>query len=358
MAAPNSPPISVIMPMRDAATYLRPAVESILAQTFKDFELIVVNDHSEDASESIVKDFDDPRIRLHPNTGPSGVAHAFNAGLEAARGSYVARMDADDISVPHRLQTQFTFLGRHPEAEIAGAGISLLDPSGRLHKDRSIRPSLPMHVRWSLLFYCCLAFPTVIARRQTLLDLGGCDPQYSPSDDYDLWIRAVEAGVAVTNIPDVLLNYRINPTGLSHSPQSKMNNISISLSQAALTRFLGPDEPVQLKTLQVLRDPVRLRGEDDAEGAVREAVRLLERTIQVLEDHDVDRESLRTINKHAADYANRLLLYALTMSPRSSFAAVRGSNLLTASGLASYAGRAAARRAAAVVANPRAKGVS
>lgn len=358
MAPSNTPPLSVIMPMRDAAAHLRPAIESILGQTFKDFELIVVNDHSEDDSESIVQSFGDPRIRLEPNKGPSGVAYAFNAGLENARGSYVARMDADDISLPHRLETQLAYLCRHPEVEIAGAGISLLDPSGRLYKDRSIRPSLPTHVRWSLLFYSCLAFPTLIARRETLLDLGGCDPQYSPSDDYDLWIRAVEAGITVTNVPDVLLNYRINPTGLSHSPQSKMSNITLSLSQTALNRFLGADEAVQIGTLETLREPARLNCEEDVEGAVREAVRLLEATIQVLQDHRVDGQSLRSIKKHAAQYANRLLLYALTVAPRSSFTAARGSNLLTLPAFASYAARAAGRRAASIVTNQGPKGAS
>lgn len=344
MKRAESPTISVIMPVRNASESLEVAVNSILRQTFDDFELIVVNDHSTDESESILGGFQDRRIQLRPNTGKAGVAFAFNTGLEAARGRYVARMDADDISLPDRLATQLAYLEQHPEVDIVGASINLLEPNGRLSKDRSIRPTLPTHLRWSLLFYCSVAFPTVMARRQTLLDLGGCDSQHSPADDYDLWLRAVEAGIRVTNIPKVLLNYRINPTGLSHSPGSNMSAITLALSQRALARFLHSREPVEPTTLQVLREPAEIRAVDDFEGAVAKAIRLLEDTIKAMDEAGADVESLSAIELHAATYANRLILNALKASPGSSMRRVRESRLLTGPGLAGYAVRAAGRR--------------
>ncbi len=122
-----NPTISVVMPVYNGAKYLKEAIESVLNQSFKDFELILINDGSTDSSESIIKSFDEPRIVYLNNGGNLGLSKSFNKGIIAAKGTYIARMDADDVSLPNRFEIQLDYLDTHPNIGVIGTNIILIN---------------------------------------------------------------------------------------------------------------------------------------------------------------------------------------------------------------------------------------
>ena len=124
---PKDVAISVVMVVRDEELYIAEAIQSILDQTFRDFELIVVDDNSTDRTREIINSFDDSRIRLHNNPNTPGKSGGLNHGCLLARGKYIAHMDGDDISLPDRLQLQYDFMEKHPDIGIVGGGMRSLE---------------------------------------------------------------------------------------------------------------------------------------------------------------------------------------------------------------------------------------
>jgi len=211
-ASLHSPRVSVIMSVYNGDQYLREAIVSILAQTFADFEFIIIDDGSTDRSVEIVESFDDPRIRPILNSGNLGLATSLNKGLELARGDYIARMDCDDISLPARLERQVAFLDGHPGIGLCGTWLRY---SG-VNAGKVVRyPSEPELIRAGFLFNPVVAHPTVMYRRK-LFDRHGLryDPACQRSQDYELWARAL-ANVAFSNLPEVLFLYRLHPAQVS-----------------------------------------------------------------------------------------------------------------------------------------------
>lgn len=203
MATP--PRLTVIMPVRNGEKYLRAAIDSVLIQTFSDFEFLILDDGSTDGSAGIVESYTDPRIRLIRNATRSGIAATLNRGLDLSRGEYIARMDCDDISLPDRFAEQLAFLERRPEIGICGCSIRYI---GKGRKRVSRFPSDPEVVRCVLLFAASLAHPTAVMRK-ALLEKAGLryDPGFLRAQDYDLWARA-SRHFPISNVPRVLLLYR------------------------------------------------------------------------------------------------------------------------------------------------------
>jgi len=203
------PPISVVMPVFNASRYLRSAMATVLAQTLRDFEVIAVDDGSTDDSKAILDALaaTDPRIRVisRPNTGIVG---ALNDGLAAARGEFIARMDADDLTFPARFETQLAWLRVHPECVALGSDIIYTDPEG----DLLVRhhPALEHRGIVDQLLAGnggALIHPTVIFRRAAVEQVGGYRQQYNWIEDLDLFLRLSEIG-QLANLPDVFLHYR------------------------------------------------------------------------------------------------------------------------------------------------------
>ncbi len=203
-----SPAVTVLMPVYNAAAYLPGAIDSILAQTFGDFEFLAIDDGSTDASPQILAAYAerDPRIRLVRNAANMGLARSLNRGLGLARGNYIARMDADDISMPDRLAQQLAFMESHPPVGVCGAWVQKIGQRGGVER----YPTDNVNIRCHLLFKDVLAHPTVMMRR-TLFTRHGLayDRVYEPADDYDLWVRATQH-TDLANIPRVLLHYRMH----------------------------------------------------------------------------------------------------------------------------------------------------
>jgi GT2 family glycosyltransferase len=210
------PAVSVVMPARDAEPYVRRAIDSILSQTFADFEFVIVDDGSTDRTADIVAGYAmrDPRVALvrRPH---SGVAAALNEGCRLARGRYLARMDADDVSVPTRLERQVAFLDANREVGILGGNIHEFTESGPAPSVWR-RPTEHHVIGWFLLFGNPIAHPTVAMRRDVFERVGPY--RAGACEDYDLWLRAF-AVTKMANLPSVLVEYciredqvsRINP---------------------------------------------------------------------------------------------------------------------------------------------------
>lgn len=309
------PRVSVLMPVRDADNYLSHAVTSVLTQTFTDLELLVVDDHSASDPAETLGHVDDSRLRVIANEGPAGFSHALNHGLKAVTGKYVARMDADDVSLPHRIERQVAFLESNPSVDIVGAAIAFLDPTGEVRLDPGMRPLLSGHVRWAMRFYCCLAHPTVVARGQRLLDLGGYNAEMYPAEDHELWLRAVDAGYNLANIPDVLLHYRLNPSGMSHTSAARQEIVSTDLAHQALQRAVAGAD-LDVTTVRAVRDPASILGAKEDIGAVfRRAADLLADSIEVAIEEGATPPELEQIRLHARDLMRRLFWRASTGSP-------------------------------------------
>ncbi len=200
------PRVSVVMPAYNAEPYIAEAIESILNQTFADFECIIIDDGSADRTADVIRGFSDPRIRFVQNERNEGVAAALNRGLALASGEYIARMDADDICFPDRFEKQVAYMDTHPEVAVLATGTE------KFGRDRGV---MLFSERWEtlkidLLFACCFAHPSVMIRAAVLKRTGLCyDPSFSRMEDYDLWDRlSVENRLAA--LPDVLLRYRIH----------------------------------------------------------------------------------------------------------------------------------------------------
>src|SRR5438093_10875566 len=165
--APDPPLVSIVMPARDAADYVTTAVKSVLRQTVEDVELVVVDDGSTDATPDLLAAVRDPRLVVVRNDQRRGVGAALNQGLERAAGRFVARLDADDVSLPRRLESQLERLRAEPHVAIVGAGVLEVDARGRVGRAH-FQPSTPAAVAWRALFGTPFFHPTVILDRCVL----------------------------------------------------------------------------------------------------------------------------------------------------------------------------------------------
>jgi Glycosyl transferase family 2 len=196
------------MPVFDGAAFLRPALESILTQTGVDLELVVIDDGSTDDTPGILAAIDDPRL-LVVRQPHAGLVAALNRGLELARGTYVARMDADDLSLPGRLEAQARFLDRHPQTALVGSRFAHVDEEGHCLNDGVWLPRLHESI-WVEMLRGRLGVlhATAMVRRPVLQELGGYDPDFSSSEDVELFARLLHRYRAA-NLPHVLYLWRI-----------------------------------------------------------------------------------------------------------------------------------------------------
>ncbi|MDT3428365.1 glycosyltransferase involved in cell wall biosynthesis [Paenibacillus forsythiae] len=211
--------LSVLMPVYNASCFLEHAVESILQQSYTDFELIVINDGSTDNSLEILERYSDPRIKLIHNGTNSGIVSSLNCGLNAASGAYIARMDADDYSLPDRFKAQIQFMDLHPEIGVCGTQYRIMGSPP--HGDGGLSTALPCDpdiVACSLLINCCLAHPSVMLRRRVLdrLHSPPYDPDYQHAEDYHLWAR-LSAITRIANLEQCYLYYRQHDLQLSRT---------------------------------------------------------------------------------------------------------------------------------------------
>jgi glycosyltransferase involved in cell wall biosynthesis len=195
------------MPVFDGEAYLREAMDSILAQTLPELELLVIDDGSRDSSAEIAASYRDPRVRVVRHAANQGLIRTLNEGLASVRTEYVARMDADDVAHPRRIAAQVRYMDAHPDVAALGTGVRNFGETRRswtLERDHAA-------VRARLLFECALNHPSVMLRPELLRRHGlRYDSSYPHAEDWALWVALAERA-AVANLPRCLVRYRTHP---------------------------------------------------------------------------------------------------------------------------------------------------
>lgn len=237
------PEISVVLPVYNAQAYVAEAVNSILSQSFSNFELIIINDGSTDASSSILRKLAslDSRIKLfeRPNCG---LVFTLNEGISQAKGWLIARMDADDISMPDRFSLQYARMVKSPDLAVIGSFIRVIDKNGNTVRDCDY-PLSPAQTSRFLECGSPVAHPAVMMRRDAVLKVGGYRKVFSHCEDYDLWLRINEIGYNIANIAKPLLRYRVHGANVSavHRAAQELGTIVARLAHRA--RMAGLPDP-------------------------------------------------------------------------------------------------------------------
>ena len=229
-----TPVVSVIMPTWNGERFLRQAIESILNQTFTEFELIVIDDGSTDSTARILADLKDKeaRIIVLTNERNLGIASATNKGIAVARGAYIALQDHDDVSLRHRLQTQVDFLESHPDIAVVGSAATLIDNEGTPFAEFPL-PCKEINIKWRLLFIGdAFHYTSVMVRRGALMEIGGYgeNPEFQFAEAYDPFSR-VAMHHRVANLPDSLVLWR------RHRDATSIQNAQAQVSSCEAISF-------------------------------------------------------------------------------------------------------------------------
>jgi len=237
MNSPKKPKISVIMPTLNAEKYLKEAIDSILAQTFKNFEFIIIDDNSTDNTLNIINEYKDKRIKLIKGKN-KGIASALNLGIKCSKGEYIARMDADDISLPRRFEKQIQFMDQHPEIGICGANVIPLTDDQKYKSWGSWLKTEPKVI--DILLNVAFCHPTVIFRKSIIINNNlYYNEKLKYTEDQELWFRAIKF-TNFKNIKKKLLKYRLHPKNKSNKNTKKQKN-TLNQLRFAFLKWIGVD---------------------------------------------------------------------------------------------------------------------
>lgn len=199
----------------NAEKYISQAIESILKQTCDDFEFIILNDGSTDKTREIIQNYtkQDKRIRLINNNKNFGLTRSLNIGLEEARGKYIARIDADDLSEPERLQKQYEFMEANPEYALAGSWVKIIDSEGREMTVRKLPTDIKL-IKFNFIFgKPCLWHSSIFFRKEEMDKVGNYDEEYKYSQDLNLYVRLLKTK-KITNVPEFLIQHRLHSNSI------------------------------------------------------------------------------------------------------------------------------------------------
>jgi len=215
-ATSSLPRVSVVMAVHNEEEYAAGAIQSILDQTFEDFEFIIIDDASTDNTPEILRDFaaKDGRIRILTNDKNLSVPRSLNKGLEAATGAYIARMDGDDVCMPHRLQSQVAFLDENPEFFLVGGGVAFIDAQGRRYAEYPNGAS-QHEFEWTSFFRPPVVHSSAVFRRSIAAEHGeNYDHDFNRAADFEYWHRVLQHGAGCV-LPGILVQYRVHAKNVS-----------------------------------------------------------------------------------------------------------------------------------------------
>ena len=249
-----NPFISVLLSAFNAEKFLKESLESILNQTYTNFELIIINDGSSDRTQGIIDAYSDPRIKCILHTQNRGLIQSLNEGILCAKGAYIVRMDADDIALPFRLEKQINLMRSDPNIDLIGTKVCCISESGRAISYPNIITDC-VELRWNILFRNCFNHPTVMLRKSSLkirgLNYGVIPSCFSEilsnglngigDEDYLLFGLICLTGKAV-NLNEILLNYRIHNLSLTSNHIKKQNEQAKKISQGLRKFYLATNK--------------------------------------------------------------------------------------------------------------------
>lgn len=229
------PIVSVIMSVRNGERYLSEALNSILKQTYKDFEFIIVDDASIDSTPLLLKNITDKRVRIFTNKIKKGLTKSLNIALRVSYGEYIARMDHDDIARKDRLERQINFLNKHKEVGVVGSWVKLIDSDGRA-KGLLKFPTKNTVIIKKIFLYNPIRHSTVLFRRNLIKKYGVYDRNLDGAEDYDLWLRLAKH-TKLANIGLPLLSYRIHQDRVSEKEEKKVLRSALKARIKAIKQY-------------------------------------------------------------------------------------------------------------------------
>jgi len=246
--------LTVIMSVYNGECYLRQSIESVLNQTYRDFEFLIIDDGSSDSSQDIIKSYDDVRIRLIINQENKGLIGSLNKGLSEARGEYIARQDADDVCHVERFSRQLQLLESDKSLLLVGSQLDLIDERG-MPKGNWKYPQDGQLALWFLLYNSAVAHSSSMYRKDTVISVGGYSADAIYAEDYDLWSKLSRLG-KIKNLPDVLQYYRIHDEAVSKRQQQKQLETRFKISSDNINRlFEKPLDEASLKYISGCEPP-------------------------------------------------------------------------------------------------------
>jgi len=308
----STPAVSVLLAVRNGMPHLEEAVRSILDQTFTDFELLVVDNGSSDGSPELLHALSDERVR-YLSYSPPGLAGSLNYGLGFARAALIARMDADDLALPGRLQAQFDYMEAHSECILLGSAFDMIDDDGRV-TGSAVNVVHDEVIRWAMLFFNPFLHSGIMFRREVVACCGGYDEEFEVAQDFDLWRRLSSEG-RMHNLKEALSRKRFtreSTTGQSSRAQLTYAARTVGEYAAAYAPSIKIEQLVALRnwyiddccpSLSMARRLPRCFDESaalleaiDAPGALSEA-RALERSLRAMMRYRSHRAAARMWSK-------------------------------------------------------------
>lgn len=260
----NPPILSVLMPVFNSELFVAEAVESILNQTFKDFEFLILDDASTDKSFEIIKEFEkrDSRIKVFQNENNLGVVESRNKLINISKGKYIAWLDSDDIAFENRFEKQINFLEAHPEIGMAGAYPVIIDENGKKTGKWWFETDT-QKLKIELFFHSPFLSSSVMIRK-SCLPQNFYDSKFTVAEDFDLYSKISENS-DIANIPEFLVKYRINSKGLSKSNTEKMEQLSVQVIKEHAERLGIKLEENTIKNLRKSKTSLKTASEEVAE---------------------------------------------------------------------------------------------
>jgi glycosyltransferase involved in cell wall biosynthesis len=291
------PRVSVVMPVYNGKKYLREAVDSILAQTFNDFELIIIDDGSTDSTADILNEYKDERIKLVKNIQNRGISFSTNKGISIASGKYIAKMDCDDISYPDRFMAQVQLLDENIDIDVVGSWIEYIGQDSQPIGKIGTYLGSAMGLRWFTFFNTPLANPAVMMRRRFFDFAGQYDEKFAVIQDYELWVRSNLAS-RFSNIQKVLLKYRIHESNISKKRTMTEKEMGYRMSQKYFNLYLGKEIPIN--AIKVIQNPQKAESLEAYKSSI---YTLYQMNKKFHKDYCLQPQEIVDIN---LDYANRL----------------------------------------------------
>lgn len=250
----HTPVVSVVLSVHNGETFLRESVQSVLVQTFRSLELIIVDDGSTDDTARILEDYAgrDPRVLIVTNPANIGLTRSLNRGLSRARGRYIARHDADDVSRPDRLTKQVAFLEQNPDAGLLGSAYDVIDASGAVIATHQ-HPTDDAGIRWRMLFHNAFCHTSVMFRSDRL---GPGAPAYDETlacaQDYGLWARLLTRTKGA-NLASPLVARRVHDDSIAATRAGEQQAFAMAIAARQLSA-LAPDIPLSMDEVALLGD--------------------------------------------------------------------------------------------------------